>query len=334
MIFCVTVDTEGDNQWDHGAPLLTENVRFWQPFQTICERHGVVPTYLITSEIAADPLAQRLLSSWSAEGTAEVGAHLHPWTTPPFVDAAGLRFNDWAHAFICQLPDELISEKLDNLVSEIEQKVGVRPVSFRAGRFGFDIRVARELSRLGFTVDSSVTPLVEWSRHAGLPGRGGGPDFRRHGLRPFVLQGSGDPGLLEVPVTIVPTLSLLRRYPRLLDAFMTLPVRAARKLLFRQWLCPQPVWLRPTPEFRRDDLENAWMVAEQSGAPVAVMMFHSSELMPGCSPYRPTTESIYELLGLLDDFFRFAVDAGASPASLKDAAAAVRRTTKVEEKPL
>ncbi len=34
------------------------------------------------------------------------------------------------------------------------------------------------------------------------------------------------------------------------------------------------------------------------------MMFHSSELMPGCSKYRPDKESIEELYKLLEDFFK------------------------------
>ena len=108
MLFVLTVDTEADNQWDHGVPLKTDNVRYWQPFQSVCHRHGVSPTYLVTSEISADTLAQTLLKGWAAAGEAEIGAHLHPWTTPPFLDTPGLRFNDSSHAFISELPDDLV----------------------------------------------------------------------------------------------------------------------------------------------------------------------------------------------------------------------------------
>lgn len=37
--------------------------------------------------------------------------------------------------------------------------------------------------------------------------------------------------------------------------------------------------------------------------PFLVMMFHSSELMPGCSIYREDEASIEELYDLLEDFF-------------------------------
>lgn len=334
MLFVVTVDTEADNQWDHGSPLTTRNVDYWEPFQSVCEKSGVVPTYLITSEIAADPAAQALLRAWAMGGTAEVGAHLHPWTTAPFLERPGHTFNDPQHAFLTELPDQLLVDKLQTLTQEIEKYVGVRPVSFRAGRFGFDMRVARVLGRLGYTVDSSVTPLTEWSAHEGLHGFAGGPDFRSHGLFPFVLQGTGSPGVLEIPVTIVPTYLVLERLPRLLSAYQTLPVRAARKLLFRRWLCPQPVWLRPTPEFSQSDLQGAWRAAEALGAPVAVMMFHSSELMPAGSPYRGTEASIGDLLSLLDEFFCFACEHGAVPATLRAAALSLTSSFPLEVKSL
>lgn len=334
MLLVVTIDTEADDQWNHGAPLTTRNVDYWEPFHAVCDKHGVKPTYLITSEIAADARAQKLLRAWIVRESAEVGTHLHPWTTPPFVDQPGLRFNDAQHAFISELPQELVARKLDSLTREIEDAIGVRPVSFRAGRFGFDARVARELSRLGYTVDSSVTPLTAWSGHMGLHGGAGGPDFTAHGLKPFMLPGTGTPGLVEIPVTIVPTCAILRRFPRLLGAYQTLPVRAARKLLFRRWTCPQPVWLRPTPEFTQSDLRDAWRVAESRGTPVAVMMFHSSELMPAGSPFRSTDASIRELLALLDDFFGFVCAHGALPATLSAAATELLSAGPLEVRPL
>jgi hypothetical protein len=43
--------------------------------------------------------------------------------------------------------------------------------------------------------------------------------------------------------------------------------------------------------------------SDRIGLPCIVMMFHSSELMPGCSIYRPDNESIEKLYRLLEDFF-------------------------------
>ena len=44
MKLIVSADTEGDDRWDQGCPLTTGNVRFWEPFRALCERHGLRPT--------------------------------------------------------------------------------------------------------------------------------------------------------------------------------------------------------------------------------------------------------------------------------------------------
>lgn len=322
VLFALTIDTEADNQWDHGAPLRTDNVGFWEPFQVLCDRYGIPPTYLVTSEIAADPAAQRLLTRWSADGRAEVGAHLHAWTTPPFRDAPGFRFNDSAHAFTNELPDDLLGAKLAALTGEIEDRLGMRPTAFRSGRFGFDARTGRALAELGYEVDSSVTPMTEWRTHRGMPG-GGGPDFTRHSSAPFLLAGTGEEALLEVPVTIIPTYPWLRRSDALLRLYRSLPVRAVRRAFLRRWLSPQPVWLQPSPDFTLDDMKDAWD-CQRNLADVAVMMFHSSELMPGGSPMWPTGAAVQTLYGLLDRFFAFIVEAGAVPVTLSGAARELR----------
>ncbi len=319
MKLAVTIDTEADGQWDHGAPLTTRNVGFWAPFQDLCERHGVAPTYVITTEIAQDDRACDLLAGWSRRGACEVGAHLHPWTTPPFVDRPGLRFNDSVHAFPSQLPGDLLGEKLAALTEQIGAVFGERPTSYRAGRFGFDDRSAAFLAQAGYVVDSSVSPLWSWRRHAGLDGKGG-PDFRGHLPRPFLLA-DGERTLVEIPVTILPTYAALRRSPALLAAYQTLPVRGVRKVFLSRWLRPQPMWLTPDPRLGPDDLASVWRCASQLGLDPLVMMFHSSELMPGGSPFRPDARSVRDLLACLDAFFGFVVRSGGEFSRLTPLAA-------------
>ena len=146
-----------------------------------------------------------------------------------FCRPPGLRFNDSVHAFPSQLPDDLLGEKLAVLTEQIGAVFGARPTSYRAGRFGFDDRSAAFLAEAGYVVDSSVSPLWSWRRHAGLDGKGG-PDFRGHLPRPFLLA-EGERPLVEIPVTILPTYAALRRSSTLLAAYQTLPVRGVRKVL-------------------------------------------------------------------------------------------------------
>ena len=61
MKFILTIDTEGDNQWDHGRALTVENIRYIPRFQKLCERYLIRPTYLVTSEICEDSYAKKML---------------------------------------------------------------------------------------------------------------------------------------------------------------------------------------------------------------------------------------------------------------------------------
>jgi len=311
----VTVDTEADDQWRHGAPLTTRNVAWWAPFQALCERHEAPPTYLLTSEIVADERAVAFLAPLAGRGAAEAGAHLHPWTTPPFGVEPGLAWNDAAHTYPCHLGEELLAAKLRTLTAQIEAAFGAPPTSFRAGRFGLDAAGARLLAGLGYIVDSSVTPSVSWAGNPGRPGWGGGPDFRRHTAYPFRVVGTGAPGagtgsggaaggrgLVELPVTILPTYAATRRCRALREHWEARPLRLARRGL-HAWRRPQPLWFRPRPEYGAGDLLALLDEAERCHLPYAVFMVHSSELMPGASPYRPTPASVDELLSLLEGLF-------------------------------
>jgi hypothetical protein len=63
--------------------------------------------------------------------------------------------------------------------------------------------------------------------------------------------------------------------------------------------------------------------AKRIKLPYLVMMFHSSELMPGCSIYRKTNESIEELYNLLEEFFDLLHVEGIVPQTLTEAAKTV-----------
>ena len=126
-------------------------------------------------------------------------------------------------------------------------------------------------------VDSSVTPGMNWAGFEGLPGGAGGPDFGLHTSEPFVIEGTGNGGIIEIPVTIVPAYALHRRFPTLLRLYNSLPARAARRLFFKRWLGPQPTWLQPVHvEYRQRDMQRAFRYQSQT-SDVTVMMLHSRE---------------------------------------------------------
>jgi hypothetical protein len=303
MKFLLTIDTEADNQWDHGAPLTTRNIEFVPRFQDVCNSHHIKPTYFVTSEVCENVLAREIFTQYRINGQAEIGSHLHAWTTPPFPDRDGFRFNDPHHAFATELPPDVLRAKLSFLTSQVEASFGKRPVTFRSGRYGFNEEVARALVELGYVADSSVTPFTSWASFKGSPGGTGGPDFMACGNQPCRVSTPAG-SLLEIPVTILPTrwpLSahhpLARTYFKQVDH--SLPLKIVRKLFFAD----QPLWLRPNKDSTVALFSRLIREAKKLQIPYLVMMFHSSELMPGGSPYWKNENEIGILYKLLEEFF-------------------------------
>ena len=81
MKLVITVDAEADNQWDVEAPQTTANLAAMPRFQRLCDRFGFPPTYLCTHEIVTSPNFRGTIAAYASDGRAEVGAHLHPWST-------------------------------------------------------------------------------------------------------------------------------------------------------------------------------------------------------------------------------------------------------------
>lgn len=320
MKFILTIDTEGDNQWDHGRELTVENIKYVPRFQNLCEKYLIKPTYLVTSEVCEDSFAREFFSDYLLNGKAEIGAHLHSWTTPPFQDKDGYRFNDPNHAFATEFPREILVEKIKNLTNQIGISFGIRPLSFRSGRFGFNEILASILADNSYLVDSSITPFTSWSVNKGLPGGKGGPDFVDKTPFPYKYDFTTC-SLLEIPVTILPTryplnrnTTIARHYFRNVDNSIFL--RVFRKFLFSN----QPLWLRPHIWMNIELFNELIIEAIKIKLPYIVMMFHSSELMPGCSIYRTDKDSVEKLYDLLERFFVLLHDKKIPSVTLTEAA--------------
>src|SRR5438132_1454724 len=134
--------------------VTVENVRQLPRLDRLFERLAVRPTYFTTYQVAIQPWAVRILQETQARGTAEIGAHLHPWNTPPFEEAFVPR-----NTMLVNLPARLQAAKLDTLTDTLCAGMGRRPLAFRAGRWAFGPSTAAALLTRGYRVDSSVTPV-------------------------------------------------------------------------------------------------------------------------------------------------------------------------------
>lgn len=320
MNFILTIDTEADNQWDHGRGLSVENLRAVPRFQELCDKYGIKTTYLVTSEVCEDSFAREIFCDYIENDQAEIGAHLHPWTTPPFHNSDGYRYNDSHHAFANELPVDLLANKLRYLTDQIGTAFGKRPTSYRSGRYGFSEKVARLLVANDYLVDSSVTPYVSWSPHEGVPGLGGGPDFLDKRPYPYTYT-FDNKSLLEIPLTILPTRYPLNRENRFSEFYFNnvdsnILLRSLRRMFFKY----QPLWLRPFPWTTLQLLDEIVKEATEIKLPYLVMMFHSSELLAGSSIYRNDNSSIDMLFDLLEGFFVLLSYNGITSITLSEAA--------------
>ena len=130
-------------------------------------------------------------------GEAEIGAHLHPWNTPPLREPLTPH-----NTMTSNLVADLQSEKLQVLTDQLRTVLDTAPTVFRAGRFGFGPSLVPALVDLGYEADSSVTPFVDWTAYDDGPNYIGAP-LHRYRIaadrepRKAALHGP----LVELPVT-------------------------------------------------------------------------------------------------------------------------------------
>lgn len=291
----IGIDTEADDQWtlEGRRRLEVRNAERLPVLQALFDRLGVRPTYLVTHEMATRPESAAVLRELAKQRRCEIGTHLHPWSSPPFrpEDLDG-------HTYPHNLPTDVLDRQLTELTQVIETEIGVRPTTYRAGRNGFDGRSLRVLERLGYTVDTSVDPLFNETRKGGrvFAGAPVAPYFPD----PEDVRRAGASKVLEIPISSATDPAL----PKGLEAVYTkLPPLPYRGWLKRLGL--RAVWLRPsyTPLERMKALATRLTAR---GVPCLNVIFHSSEILPGASPYNRDEAAVTRFLDELERFLEYA----------------------------
>ena len=195
-ILVVTIDTEEDNWGQHRSGITCDNIQEIPRLQEIFDRYGVIPTYLVTYQVCQDKKATEILSAIRKQGKCEIGAHLHPWNTPPESED----FTE-QNSMLKNLPQALQQAKLQSLSEKIEGEFGAKPQSFRAGRWGLGPETIDVLLNCGFIVDTSVTPTISWADE------GNGPVYNETLKEPYFLspvdrEKNNHKHILEIPATI------------------------------------------------------------------------------------------------------------------------------------
>lgn len=296
----VTIDTEEEGLWTGRFPRsgnTVRNIYEIERFQLLCDNFGILPTYLIDAPVVDDDRSVAILRTILEDGRCEVGSHIHPWCNPPFEEEITSRTS-----YLCNLPEPLQRAKLTWLTDRIEQRIGRRPTSFRAGRYGLDIVGARILASLGYVVDSSVIPFTTYADE-------GGPDFSNAPTKPYFIASDNmlvphNTGfLLEVPVAAGYSRLDFDRCQALREAAERTCFRHIRAvgildrlgLAHRIRFCPEQSGAGDMARLADNCLARK--------APAMVLMFHSSSLLPGGSPYVPTAGHVDRFLGKLRAVF-------------------------------
>ncbi|MDT4952406.1 MAG: hypothetical protein QOJ02_544 [Acidobacteriota bacterium] len=316
-----TVDTEPDDQW---APALADgylppfsfaNTRGLGRLKDFFHQLDVPVTWMTSYSIARDRESVRLLREAAAEGD-EIAGHLHGWETPPYTS-----FDRTSRPFIGEYAPDVRLAKHRSLLAAHEDAFGARPHSYRAGRWGVDSIELEHLAELGYRIDSSVPPGIDFRDRSGL--QQPGPDFRsylkRGGLLPHRVG-----TLWEVPASIAPlgllgvgegALAIARIAARRNEGSSA--ARALSRTLAGLRL-QKLIWIRPL-KHPRAQLEQATHALLRRGVPIINVMFHSSEAFLDTSPLSRRAEDVEHLYADLEAIIAAVRSHGAVARTLHDA---------------
>ena len=262
----ITIDTEPDcdTKWKRSDPLTFESVLTGIPqiLRPIWNKFQIKPVYFLSPEVVQNSDCCKILKK-EIELGAEIGTHLHSEYIEPqkkyenFAGTPSKEFPCFAYS------TEIEFEKIKNLTALIEKNLDVRPVSYRAARYGADLDTIKSLEKLSYKIDSSVTPHIDWSYQSG-------PDHSKAPEQPYFISttdfySTGTAVILEVPISITR------------KRFFLLP----NKWFFRRWLRPTHMTV-----FEMKLLVNEFL--KKYDTPVLNMMFHSMEVIPGKTPFIKT----------------------------------------------
>ena len=293
--FIITVDTEGDNLWEYkdGDTITTNNVLYIPRFQKLCEKYGFKPVYLTNYEMICDDRFVSYIKPKAEAGLCEIGIHVHAWNNPPLYQLTG-PYN--GNPYLIEYPEEIMKEKFKVTYDLICEKIGIPPISHRAGRWAMNTIYFHLLKEFKIAVDCSYTPGISWTNTVGKTI--GGSDYAKEKNVVSIID-----GIVEVPATV--------------ERFH-LTNQGSLKVRLRKLLRGYNAWLRPA---YTDYQTMCRVIKKHTGAETndfVEFMIHSSELMEGGSPYYKAKNDIENQYQTMEMLFRTALSMGFTGATLRE----------------
>lgn len=295
-VLLTLVDAEEAFDWSRPFSRDANDVRsmrFQHLAHRVFERHGVRPTYLVDYAVAVQEDGRAPLRELLQDGLCDIGAQMHPWVTPPFIEEVS-EINSYAG----NLPTLLELEKARRLTGTLGDVFGATPRIYRTGRFGAGMRTGDILKRLGYVADSSIAPywLSDNVRHI--------PAAWALSSRPYWVD--RERTLMEIPTSAAlvgrlahtPGSRLARAVFHPLAERLNIPGGMSRLgLLERIRLSPEGMTVEEAKRLTRI------MLAE--GHRIFVLTYHSPSLEPGNTPYVRTPEQLRRFLSWLEEYYAF-----------------------------
>ena len=287
----VIVDTEEEFDWS--APFSRANVSVTAideigRLQDVLRPYRLKPTYVIDYPVATTLESARRLARFAGKDECQIGAHLHPWVNPPATEPLGT-----VTSYASNLGADLERRKIELLRDAIVRNLGVTPRVYKAGRYGFGRTTAEALEALGFDVDVSVNPHMDYRSD-------GGPSFE--GFEPVPGWFGERRRLLEVPCTTA-YVGTARRVGDVLhkaaSARWLQPLKAVGILSRSGTL--NKIMLSP----EGSTLEEMQLVTDElveDGVRTFSLTFHSPSLKPGCTRYVRTAADRDAFLKTIDRY--------------------------------
>lgn len=293
-VLLVVIDTEEEFDWhapfDRNETSVEAMVHIGRA-QELFDEFGIRPIYVIDHPVASQETGYRLLREYAAEGRATVGAHLHPWVSPPHEEQVTA-----PNSYPGNLPADLERRKLVALCDTIETNVGVRPTIYKAGRYGFGPNTGALLEELDFRVDLSPCAGFDLSGD-------GGPDWSETPPDPYLFGAKGE--LVGFPTTGAFVGWLSGAAPALHRASLQPPLRWLRTPGILSRLGALERLLLSPEGYRLEHQRRLTRALLARGQRVLTFSFHSPSMQPGHTPYVRTESDLKVFLAACRQYFEY-----------------------------
>ena len=288
----VVIDTEEEFDWNAPADRTATGVSAMDSIyrvQDIFDSYGITPCYVIDYPVVSQEEGNRALKQIHKDGRCEIGAHLHPWVSPPLKEEMTPK-----NTFPGNLPLELEREKLLILRNKIAEEFEFQPTIYKAGRYGVGANTAAILDDLGFEIDLSLCPPVDYSSALG-------PDFSQCHAQPFWF--GLDDNLLEIPVSGAfvgwggGLMNPLYNFAMHFKKFKLPGIFSRLSLVDRLMLSPEG--------FTSKDHIKLTDFLYKQGVRTFTWSFHSPTVVPGHTSYVQSEAQLKEFLATFNTYFDY-----------------------------